>query len=670
MSDTNTRDRHRRRLALGAGAPEAVGATQAFAVISEGDVLAGRYRLVREIARGGMGSVFEAHDQKLDDHRVAIKVLPPELATAKKPKARMQKEALAAIKLTHPNILRLHSFEEDGTTVFLVMEYLDGESLEDATADRELTVDEVLEVARWVCPALDYAHRKGIVHRDIKPANLMYHTEAGHRTVKIADFGIAFVVKDSISRMTGLESAGTLLYIAPEQLQGQRPDGRADQYSLAASFYELLNGEPPFNGAGLSYQIVNTAPNSVQNVPDHVNAALLKALAKQPADRFATCAEFLDALEGRLTVTATDTVAATSPPAAADTAAPADTSATAVSEPTAVPSPRPAPPSQLPVIGAAVAAAVLIISVLASLGGAPQPGPHPVAPTVTQLAVAVEPTVTPPTASHRPVSPPPTTWQKPATPATPPTHPPAPTTHPPAPTERPSEPPSDALPTPPAVPTVPPKTTVVFTTVPAGAKIYCVEPDRLEIGKADDPITYDLPTAAYQFKCVLAGYEDETFPVLVPSSDEQYPVTLRLTKPATVAAYQSTPATRAPEPPVRSVATPKDTATDEQAIPPGMCKVVLQVVPPEATVEVDGKVVDGKQWGGYLTRPGLVKIAATLDGYLPQFRFCRLAAGEQQAVTFALQEKPRPVATDRKDTGDRAHELWMKREGLFIGISR
>ena len=211
----------------------------------------------------------------------------------------MRKEALAAIKLTHPHIVRLHSYEVDDDVVYLVMEYLNGQNLEEASAEEEtLPPEEVKRLARYVCPALDYAHKHGVIHRDIKPANLQYHREANEWVVKITDLGIAYVIKDSMTRLTGLESAGTLLYIAPEQLQGQKPDARSDQYALAASLYELLAGDPPFCGAGLSHQIIHASPRGIEEIPDGMNCALLKALSKEPEERFPDCQSFLAALEG------------------------------------------------------------------------------------------------------------------------------------------------------------------------------------------------------------------------------------------------------------------------------------------------------------------------------------------------------------------------------------
>ena len=283
-------------------AKECTSSTVVF--VSAGMNLSGRYELVREIARGGMGIVFEAVDRQLEDLPIAVKVLPPELATSARSKKRLRKEAIASMKLSHPNIVRLFGFEEDGATSFLKMEYVNGKSLDDALAetdDETLPLDEVMQIARDVCPALDYAHSAGIIHRDIKPANLMYHIDGETKSVKIADFGIACTVKDSMTRLTGVESAGTLLYISPEQLRGGRPQAQSDQYSLAATLYELLSGDPPFVGGGLSHQVINAKPKAIDGVPEVVNSALLRALAKKPEDRFENCSALLAALEGKET---------------------------------------------------------------------------------------------------------------------------------------------------------------------------------------------------------------------------------------------------------------------------------------------------------------------------------------------------------------------------------
>ena len=277
--------------------------SKTIALIGEGQLLSGRYRVIKKIGTGGMGIVYKVKDEKLDDRVFALKALPPEMSTSNAAIKRLKKEALAAIDLRHTNIMALHSFDNDGPHHFLVMEFLHGPDLEDALVDKErFTVDEVLSVARQVCPALEHAHKRGIVHRDIKPSNLIYKTEDGEQVVKIADFGIAFQVRDSIARITGQDTTGgTMHYMPPEQLAGEETDARSDQYALAATLYELLRGRTPFQGAGgvLMRQIEEKQAAPIKDVPEHINAALLKGLAKKAEDRFESCKELLEALEGR-----------------------------------------------------------------------------------------------------------------------------------------------------------------------------------------------------------------------------------------------------------------------------------------------------------------------------------------------------------------------------------
>ena len=277
--------------------------SKTVAIIAEGQLLAGRYRVVEKIGTGGMGIVYKVKDEKLDGRVFALKALPPDMSTSKAAIKRLKKEALAAIDMHHSHIMALHSFDNDGPHHFLVMEYLDGPDLEDALVDEErFEVEAVLGVARQVCPALDYAHKRGIVHRDIKPSNLIYKTEGDERVIKIADFGIAYQVRNSIARLTGQDTTGgTMHYMPPEQLAGKDVDGRADQYALAASLYELLRGRPPFEGAGvrLMKQIEEVTPDEISGVPENVNAALLKGLAKKADDRFESCGHLLAALEAK-----------------------------------------------------------------------------------------------------------------------------------------------------------------------------------------------------------------------------------------------------------------------------------------------------------------------------------------------------------------------------------
>ena len=266
-----------------------------------GRVLADRYRIVREIGRGGMAIVYEAVDQKLDDFVVAIKVLPPALAKRKEAVAKLKQEALTAMSLTHPNIVRVHGFDDDVDVCFLVMEYLDGENMDSAVISRgALPVAEVLEVARGAVAGLSAAHARRIIHRDIKPANLMFSSQpGGGRILKVTDFGIAFEIHDTLSRMTGSFGSGTLLYMSPEHLNGEVPDERSDQYSLAVTIYELLAGRPPFAGVNALQSIVCGTPKAIPGVPAHMNGALLRAMDKEPDSRFHNVEAFLAALEGK-----------------------------------------------------------------------------------------------------------------------------------------------------------------------------------------------------------------------------------------------------------------------------------------------------------------------------------------------------------------------------------
>ena len=276
---------------------------ETMVIVTAGSVLSGRYELVEEIGRGGMGIVFEARDRELDGKQIAIKVLPPEMSTNKAAVKRLKKEAIAAMELTHENVMRLHSFETDEQTAYLVIEYIDGEPLDERLADEEkLSFEETLEIMRGAVAGLSAAHRQGIIHRDIKPANLMYKTVGDEKVVRITDFGIAYVIKDSMTRLTGTESAGTLSYIAPEQLKGTRANTKTDQYSLAATAYELLSGEPPFVGAGLSHQILNAKPHLIEGIPEFANQALMRALSKDPEERFDDLNDFLQAFEGKGTL--------------------------------------------------------------------------------------------------------------------------------------------------------------------------------------------------------------------------------------------------------------------------------------------------------------------------------------------------------------------------------
>jgi serine/threonine-protein kinase len=263
--------------------------------------LANRYRIERELGRGGMATVYLAEDLK-HQRRVAVKVLRPELAAALGHE-RFLREITTTANLRHPHILPLYDSGEADGFVYYVMPFVEGESLRGRlTRERQLPLDDALQVAREVADALSYAHSRGVIHRDIKPENILL--ESGHAVV--ADFGIARAVDAAGGAQlteTGL-AIGTPAYMSPEQAAGQRDlDGRSDLYGLACVLYEMLAGQPPFSGPTVEsiihQHLTGTAPPITQirpAVPAEVAGALQRALAKTPADRFNPVALFGDAL--------------------------------------------------------------------------------------------------------------------------------------------------------------------------------------------------------------------------------------------------------------------------------------------------------------------------------------------------------------------------------------
>jgi eukaryotic-like serine/threonine-protein kinase len=262
--------------------------------------LADRYRLERELGQGGMATVYLAHDLKHDRH-VAIKVLRPELAAVIGAE-RFHAEIKTTANLQHPHILPLFDSGVVDGTVFYAMPFVEGESLRDRLArEKQLPIADAVRIATEVAGALDYAHRKGVIHRDIKPENILLHDGRA----LVADFGIALAATSADSRMTetGM-SLGTPHYMSPEQAMGERSlDARTDIYALGCVLYEMLTGEPPFTGPtaqAIVAKVMTAEPESVstyrKTVPAHVADAVTTALAKLPADRFASAAEFATAL--------------------------------------------------------------------------------------------------------------------------------------------------------------------------------------------------------------------------------------------------------------------------------------------------------------------------------------------------------------------------------------
>jgi predicted ATPase/tRNA A-37 threonylcarbamoyl transferase component Bud32 len=268
--------------------------------------LADRYQLERPLGYGGMATVHLAQDLK-HRRRVAVKVVRPELASTLGAK-RFLREIEIAAGLNHPHILAVHDSGEAAGVLYYVMPYVEGESLRDRLArDKRLPLAESLQLTREVADALDYAHQHGVIHRDIKPENILL--QAGHAVV--ADFGIARAISvagENKTRGTALTQPGVAMgtpqYMSPEQALGEQElDGRSDQYALACVLFEMLAGRPPFTGTSgqsvLLRHLTVEAPRLTDlapGVPKPVAAALARALAKAPADRFAGMAAFVEAL--------------------------------------------------------------------------------------------------------------------------------------------------------------------------------------------------------------------------------------------------------------------------------------------------------------------------------------------------------------------------------------
>ena len=258
----------------------------------ENPLLARRYQVVRQLGAGGMGSVWLAEDTQLDNKLFAIKMLPSILVANKRAYRQLKDEALVAMRLVHPNIMQIRAFEENDGNPFLVMDYIEGQTLEDYIADKgTLSEDETVRLLQPVAAALDYAHGEGVVHRDVKPANVMIRKDG---RPFVLDFGIAREIQETMTRVTGKLSSGTLLYMSPEQLNGEPPRKEQDVYSFAAMVYECLKGEPPFVRGQIEYQIVNNPPPPLpQGVASWLSSATMRGLAKKANERPATCCELL-----------------------------------------------------------------------------------------------------------------------------------------------------------------------------------------------------------------------------------------------------------------------------------------------------------------------------------------------------------------------------------------
>ncbi|WP_020112261.1 Stk1 family PASTA domain-containing Ser/Thr kinase [Rhodococcus sp. 114MFTsu3.1] len=262
--------------------------------------LSSRYELGEILGFGGMSEVHLARDNRLD-RDVAIKVLRADLARDPTFYLRFRREAQNAAALNHPAIVAVYDTgeaeTEAGPLPFIVMEYVDGSTLRDIVrAEGPMPARRAMEVIADVCAALDFSHRNGIVHRDVKPANVMINNAGA---VKVMDFGIARAIADSSSPMTQTAAViGTAQYLSPEQARGEQVDARSDVYSLGCVLFEILTGEPPFKGdspVAVAYQHVREDPELPSrvnpDVPRELDSIILKAMAKNPANRYQSAAE-------------------------------------------------------------------------------------------------------------------------------------------------------------------------------------------------------------------------------------------------------------------------------------------------------------------------------------------------------------------------------------------
>ena len=263
-------------------------------------VLGERYEIGGVLGRGGMAEVHRGRDLRLG-REVAVKVLRSDLARDPSFQVRFRREAQAAASLNHPAIVAVYDTGEDrtttGATPYIVMEYVEGETLRDVIRrEGHLSAERAMSLAADICGALDFSHRNGIVHRDVKPGNVMITPQG---TVKVMDFGIARAVSDSAATMTSTAAViGTAQYLSPEQARGESVDARSDVYSMGCLLYELVTGAPPFSGdspVAVAYQHVREdprLPSSINpQVPAALDAILLKAMSKNPANRYQSAAE-------------------------------------------------------------------------------------------------------------------------------------------------------------------------------------------------------------------------------------------------------------------------------------------------------------------------------------------------------------------------------------------
>ena len=366
--------------------------------IQPGQML-GPYRIINQIGRGGMATVYKAYQPSVDRY-VAIKVLPSQLAESKEFAARFQQEARIIAKLEHPHILPVFDYGESDGVAYFVMRYMDAGTLKEKMIEgRPLPLHDIDRLFTQLAEALSYAHSRGVVHRDLKPANVLIDS---HGNVFLTDFGIAKLLETASPRLTQTDAImGTPAYISPEQAQGQTVDQRSDIYSLGIILYEMVTGSVPFTAetplAVLFKHISDPLPPPSLVKPDirpAIEQVILKALSKDPRDRFATAAEFAAAWERALATVEKVSELTTVPPPRPTTGAP--------TQQKPVPATMTAPRAGIPtlwIVGCLIGTCALfglggVALMASSLRGSPTSTPVPPTQTVQ---------IIPPTTNSEPV---------------------------------------------------------------------------------------------------------------------------------------------------------------------------------------------------------------------------------------------------------------------------
>ena len=270
----------------------------------------GRYKIVDRLGKGSVGEVYLAHDPHID-RQVALKVLHKEHLTSKKIIKRFIKEAKAIGRLSHLNIVSVYDVGKDHGTIYIAMEYLEGQPLNEELQSKKFDITSIASIGRQVAAALDYAHQKGIVHRDVKPSNLII---TDNNQVKLTDFGIAHFEDPSITLQTcSGDILGTPAYMSPEQVAGREVDGRSDLYALGVILYELMVGQRPFieNTLAALFKAItqhNLIPPKKANpsIPSDLSDIVLKSMDKNPDRRYRSGAELAAALGAYLPDEKTD----------------------------------------------------------------------------------------------------------------------------------------------------------------------------------------------------------------------------------------------------------------------------------------------------------------------------------------------------------------------------